>query len=552
MPTRSSWARKLSEAPPRFGHVFDGGAYGVGVTVNPLGPMPWDDVPPSAGVEVHPTRLGELMPVAARTQAERAAELERVCLVEGQLAAYKAEIIAAMARDGSARDDRSSGAPAPASDGARRPDDDVLPDVCEFFPDELALIMRCSRAAATTLAEASVTLVERLPAAWAALADGKLDWPRARALAGELGWPARETDPELVAEVEAAVLPVAMELSVQRLRALVARELMGRDPAAAERKRRQVERTADVAVRGLGNGMSEFRAIMPAPLAAAARDTVDSYARMAMADGAPGALGQLRVGVLADLVLRPWDTSRPSVTAELTVLAPLDALRAGSGRHPSTPGRPGRVSGTGDLDPVGQVGGQPITAAQLRELLHQLDALCPGGLQSPLGGSLTIGIVEPDSGELRAAVTRTELERLVRRGCPEHPAGACTCAVLDRPPLVDRYRPTPAHYRFLRTRDRTCRHPGCENRAGRADVDHVIPHGRGGPTDCINLCCLCRRHHRLKTHAAGWRFELRPDGLLSVTTPSGVTRITRPPGMAPPPASGPTRVRPPADDPPPF
>jgi hypothetical protein len=91
--------------------VFEGGSYGVGVTVNSLAPKPWDDVPPPAGVEVHPTRLGELMPVGARTQAERAAELERVSFVEGQLAAYKAEIIAAMARDSSARDGRTSGGP---------------------------------------------------------------------------------------------------------------------------------------------------------------------------------------------------------------------------------------------------------------------------------------------------------------------------------------------------------------------------------------------------------------------------------------------------------
>jgi hypothetical protein len=95
-----------------------------------------------------------------------------------------------------------------------------------------------------------------------------------------------------------------------------------------------------------------------------------------------------------------------------------------------------------------------------------------------------------------------------------------------------RYRPTPAQYRYGRTRDPTCRHPGCTSRAAWSDLDHVIPHGGGGATDCDNLCCLCRRHHRLKTHARGWRFALTPDGVLSVTTPSGVTRITRPPGLA--------------------
>ena len=31
----------------------------------------------------------------------------------------------------------------------------------------------------------------------------------------------------------------------------------------------------------------------------------------------------------------------------------------------------------------------------------------------------------------------------------------------------------------------------------------VASHADGGPTSCQNLCCLCRRHHRLKTHAPG-------------------------------------------------
>ncbi len=59
----------------------------------------------------------------------------------------------------------------------------------------------------------------------------------------------------------------------------------------------------------------------------------------------------------------------------------------------------------------------------------------------------------------------------------------------------------------------------------------MVAHAEGGETDCSNLCCLCRRHHRLKTHARGWRYAMRPDGVLTVTTPSGITRVTRPPGM---------------------
>jgi hypothetical protein len=72
--------------------------------------------------------------------------------------------------------------------------------------------------------------------------------------------------------------------------------------------------------------------------------------------------------------------------------------------------------------------------------------------------------------------------------------------------------------------------PGCRRPPGRCDIDHGTAHADGGPTDCWNLCCLCRRHHRIKTFARGWHFELLADGRLVVRTPSGVSRITSPPG----------------------
>jgi len=116
----------------------------------------------------------------------------------------------------------------------------------------------------------------------------------------------------------------------------------------------------------------------------------------------------------------------------------------------------------------------------------------------------------------------------------------------DPPAPTDRYRPTAAQREFLNTRDRTCRMPFCGQRTGWADHDHVIPHAHGGETTCTNQCCLCRSHHRLKTYASGWRFVMEPDGTLHVTTPSGVTRTTRPPCLRPP-----DREPPPDDDPPP-
>ncbi|MCP3421402.1 HNH endonuclease signature motif containing protein [Nocardioides pinisoli] len=78
-------------------------------------------------------------------------------------------------------------------------------------------------------------------------------------------------------------------------------------------------------------------------------------------------------------------------------------------------------------------------------------------------------------------------------------------------------------------RDRTCVFPWCTRPARRADIDHVIPHdpdaeaeGRPqpGPTATWNLACLCRSHHRLKTHSA-WRYAMVAPGVFEWTSPHG-------------------------------
>jgi hypothetical protein len=520
--------------------VFEGGGFGVGLTVTEVGwSWPVEAAPPPGYAAVVPARLTELMPVGCRTDAEIAGELQRVQQAEARLAAYTAELVTELAGRRPNAVDRQIGEPGAASpDWAPGPGREAVVGVSEFFADELALILNCSRTAATRLAGSSALLTRRLTGTWAALADGRLDWPRARALAAELLEPAGELEPSVIAEVEAAVLPGAGRLSIRGLQAAVRKELLARDAAAADRRRARARRAADVTVRPAGDGMAELRVFLPHPLATAIRRSVEGYARLAKADGESGPIGQLRAGVLADLVLRPWDVGRPPVTARLTVLAPLGTLLAAAAGHDAcTTAAPAEVDG------------QPITAAHLRALLEQLDALCPGGLQAPAGGTLDIALTDPIGGALRATVTRTELERLVRRGCADHPGGRCACPVLDRPPPVDRYAPTPAHRRFTSTRDRTCRHPGCHHDAAWADLDHVLPHNQGGATACENLCCLCRRHHRLKTHARGWSFSMAPDGTLTVTTPSGVTRTTHPPGLREPDRPQPS---PDDDDPPPF
>ena len=154
--------------------MFFGGGFGVGLTVADLTAPEFG--PPVTAVP----SLGELLPVYARTPAEKAAELQRVQQAKAELAAYELELVAAFAADRPASLDRRPGEPGAAADADADADaeDDAAPEgVSEFFADELALTLNCALAAATTLTGHALTLTGSLPATLTELAAGRL--PRA-------------------------------------------------------------------------------------------------------------------------------------------------------------------------------------------------------------------------------------------------------------------------------------------------------------------------------------------------------------------------------------
>lgn len=124
-------------------------------------------------------------------------------------------------------------------------------------------------------------------------------------------------------------------------------------------------------------------------------------------------------------------------------------------------------------------------------------------------------VYDPASGRLLAAGTRHESG-----------PGARICWLDDVTPSPSYHHP-PVMERVLHLRDGTCRAPGCSRRATACDCDHVVPHPKG-LTSLANSCCLCRRHHRLKTHAPGWSLSLAVDGTASWLTPTGRTVTTEP------------------------
>jgi hypothetical protein len=440
---------------------------------------------------------------------------------ESRHVAERAAAIAALARRRSVERDRDFGSLGKPGLDSQLRQPEALREVSDTFVTELAMIRGCSEMAAEALAVESILLTTKLRSTWSALYEGRIDPRRMKALVDLLG----SAKPKVAAEVERRVLPGAGDLTVAQLRARIRRVLVRLDAKALDDRRAKAAKKADVFYQPTGDGMADFIVRTSLWKAAACVDVVRQYADMARADGDKRPIGVIRAEIAADLMLRPWDKSRSPVTARLDILAPLAALHPGPASEPAPPA---------------EVNGEVVTPAQCRELLEELDML--GVRSAPSGGCVQTAIFDPVTGRLITVATRSELRRgagahrrrrRTRRGGTS--GGDPTTTTEDGPGLrppraTSAYPPTGAQKRFLHVRDRTCRMPGCRRAPGRCDIDHVIAHADGGPTDCWNLCCLCRRHHRIKTFARDWFFHLLADGSLVVRTPSGVSRVTRPPG----------------------
>ena len=205
---------------------------GVGLAVRERAPLP---SPADEGWR--PARLSEALPPQRLTDAGLATELQRVQQIEAALRAYQLALVAEFAdRRPASADPRCR--PSEVESEHQAPALEEISGVSEFFPDELAQVLSCSRTAATVLVEQAEALTGPLRRTGAALADGEIDWPRARVIADRLRVPLPETDPAVTAAVQDAVLPAASGLSVSALGALV-------DPGAAgprPRRRRRPPR----------------------------------------------------------------------------------------------------------------------------------------------------------------------------------------------------------------------------------------------------------------------------------------------------------------------
>ena len=212
------------------------------------------------------------------------------------------------------------------------------------------------------------------------------------------------------------------------------------------------------------------------PRLGAAQGRVDEIARRLRKNGDARTLDQLRADVATDLLLRGWIPNDPTFTALGQPPAAVVHLTV------SLPTLLGLDRGVGQI-----TGWGAVSAQQARELALRLGSIWKRVVTDPVTGRA----VEASAGTYTV------------------PAGMAE---------------------QVKVRDGTCRAPGCEIPADRADLDHSDEwksDDAGGRTSETNLAAVHRGHHNLKT-SGFWDSDQKPDGTLRWTTATGRSVITYP------------------------
>jgi len=89
---------------------------------------------------------------------------------------------------------------------------------------------------------------------------------------------------------------------------------------------------------------------------------------------------------------------------------------------------------------------------------------------------------------------------------------------------------SPAQWRALKARHRTCGFPGCDRPVGWTSPHHIEFRARGGPSTLRNLLPLCHHHHRL-VHEGEWQVVQAGKGVKFIPPDHVVPRRVRGPGV---------------------
>lgn len=362
-----------------------------------------------------------------------------------------------------------------------------------LLASEVACALTLPEGTARALVEDSHDLSNRFPSTLKALASGEITLAKAQVILEQ-----SEGVPEsALAEFERQLLARASALTRPKLAAAARRLREKLHPEALGKRRAKAVKERSVSVEPAKDGMAWFSAYIPAEAAVAAYNRITAAAISVQGPDEGRTLGQLRADVLVDMLLSGGVAGCAGECATgCTGSAGADSGAAGAAA-------------------------KDLTAAWLG-IRPQVSVTVP--IQTCLGEDLPAhldgyGPIPPEVAR-RLAAAAPSFTRLLT-----HPE---TGAVLS----VGRnsYTVPASLRRYLETRDKTCRFPGCNRNVKQCDLDHTRDWQHNGATAHDNLAHLCPKHHMLK-HRTRWGVEQQGGGTLSWTSPGGKTYLTRPDGF---------------------
>lgn len=365
------------------------------------------------------------------------------------------------------------------------PGDDVeahqwrgLPSIAWGAPDLFAAANHMSSAAGLAYLRDALTLRHRLPQVWARVVTGEvLPWRARRIAQAVLG----QAD-EIAAHLDTAVAPHAHTVGQRTLDTLIDTAMLELFPE--ERELAQLEAL-------------DRRHV-----------TLDETS-------------YTHEGVATMVIAGDWVDVHDFDRAVADVAAALK-------RHGSTdPLDVRRSRAVGVLaDPTYAAALLAATTDEEADQAEGLRARRPVALQIRLTDLALLGL---DAVGYSHTHAKPVLDQLVRTWCGRPDADLTITPLVDLTTRghTDAYRIPDTMAARIRARIPTCVFPNCQRPSLTCDLDHRLPHNRGGPTSDDNLYPLCRHHHRLKTHAS-WHY--RPGSephTLTWTDPTGHEYLVR-------------------------